>query len=67
VAKRKGLDNRQRMKHGEIHKKSGRTLVKTLRKEYGDHFAAGHRSDMMLETLLKKTNSASLHEYLKRR
>jgi hypothetical protein len=65
VAKRSGLDGRQRMKRGEIHKKSGRTLVRTLRREYGEHFAAGHRSDMMLETLLRKTHSPSLHDYLR--
>ncbi|MDI3471389.1 MAG: hypothetical protein OJF62_003452 [Pseudolabrys sp.] len=62
----KGLDGRRRDKSGHIDKKHGNTLVKTLRKTYGDHFAAGHRSDMMLKTLLANNNCDSLHEYLRR-
>jgi hypothetical protein len=62
----KGLDGRSRDKGGQIDKKHGNTLVKTLRKTYGDHFAAGHRSDMMLKTLLVKNNCDSLHEYMRK-
>jgi hypothetical protein len=60
-----GLDRRHRDKSGQIDKKHGRTKVGTLRKTYGPHFAKGHRSDMMLETLLKKTGASSLHQLLR--
>jgi hypothetical protein len=43
----------------------GNTRVRSLRKEYGASFAKGRRGDMMLKTLLKETESASLHEYLR--
>ena len=49
----KGLDGRMRDRDGEIHKKRSDTLVKTLRKEYGDTFASGYRSDTKLGTVLK--------------
>jgi hypothetical protein len=61
-----GLDGRHRDKDGEIHKKSGRTLIKSLRKTYGEHFAAGYRGDMMLATLLARSQCETLHEYLKK-
>ena len=61
----KGLDGRLRDKSGEIDKKHGRTKVGTLRKTYGPHFAKGHRSDMMLATLLKKSGASSLHQLLR--
>jgi hypothetical protein len=62
---KRGLDGRHRDKSGRIEKKHGKTKVAALRKEYGPGFAEGHRKDMMLKTLLKKTGSASLHEYLR--
>ena len=37
-----GLDNRQRNKDGEISHKHGNTLIRTLRKVYGQSFAAGY-------------------------
>ena len=58
----RGLDGRHRDKSGKIEKKHGNTRVAALRKEYGDGFAKGRRKDMMLKTLLKETDSASLHE-----
>jgi hypothetical protein len=36
-----GLDNRHRNKDGEISHKHGNTLIRTLRKIYGQGFAAG--------------------------
>jgi hypothetical protein len=36
-----GLDNRHRNKDGEISGKHGNTPVRTLRKIYGQRFAAG--------------------------
>ena len=62
---RRGLDRRHRDKGGRIEKKHGNTRVASLRKEYGESFAKGHRKDMMLKTLLKETGSTSLHEYLR--
>jgi hypothetical protein len=37
-----GLDNRHRNKDGEISHKHGNTLIGTLRKVYGQGFAAGY-------------------------
>jgi hypothetical protein len=62
-----GLDNRCRDNNGEIRHKNGSTRVGTLRQIYGDDFAAGMRSDMQLDTLLERTGSQSLSQYLKRR
>ena len=62
---RRGLDGRHRDKGGRIEKKHGNTRVGSLRKEYGEGFAKGHRKDMMLKTLLKETGSTSLHECLR--
>jgi hypothetical protein len=61
---KKALDGRHRDKTGRIDKKHGNTLVGTLRKTYGDHFAKGRRSTLMLKTLLKETRTESLHAYL---
>ncbi len=62
---RTGLDHRHRDKSGRIERKHGNTKVAALRKEYGPGFAKGRRKDLMLKTLLKETDSASLHDYLK--
>jgi hypothetical protein len=62
-----GLDNRCRDEDGEIRKKRDDTLVRTLRKTYGEDFADEFRSDATLGTVLKETDSASLSDYLKRR
>jgi hypothetical protein len=61
---RKALDGRHRDKTGRIDRKHGNTLVGSLRKTYGDHFAKGRRSTLMLKTLLKETGTESLHAYL---
>jgi hypothetical protein len=63
----KGLDNWMRDKDGTIHEKRGDTLVKTLRKKYGEEFAAGHRSDAKLRTVLKKEDVESLDQLLKKK
>ena len=60
-----GLDNRCRDDNGEIRHKRSDTLVGTLRKEYGDDFAEGFRSDAQLGTVLRETDSTSLSDYLK--
>jgi hypothetical protein len=63
---KKGLDGRHRDTTGRIDKKHGNTRVKALRKTYGEHFASGRRSDMMLKTLLAETGTESLHAYLRK-
>jgi len=61
-----GLDNRHRDSNGEISRKHGNTEIGTLRHTYGEDFAAGRRSDMKLETLLKESGAASLSQYRKK-
>ncbi len=63
----KGLDGRQRDKGGEIRHKRGDTLVKTLRKEYGEHFLPQFRPNTRLDAVLKKTGATSLHQLLKKK
>ena len=65
AAKQPGLDGRHRDTPGQIHHKQGNTLVGTLRKTYGDDFAAGRRSDMKLENLLRETGAKSLADLRK--
>lgn len=49
-----GLDNRCRDNDGEIRQKRGDTLIRTLRKTYGEDFAPGVRSDARLDTLRER-------------
>jgi hypothetical protein len=49
----RGLDNRHHDKDGEIRHKTGDTSVSTLRKTYGEDFAAGVRGDTKLKNLVK--------------
>jgi len=51
-----GLDGRHRDKNGRIDEKRGDTLVRTLRKEYGEDFLRGRRSDTKLSTVRKDTD-----------
>jgi hypothetical protein len=66
MTKQPGLDGRHRDVNGEIRHKNGNTRVDTLRETYGDHFAEGFRGDMKLDTLLDRTSSRSLTDYLKK-
>jgi hypothetical protein len=63
----RGLDGRMRDGNGEIRKKRSDTLVRTLRQEYGDTFAAGYRSDAKLGTVLKREGADTLDQLLKKR
>lgn len=63
--KQPGLDHRHRDRDGEIRRKNSNTLVRTLRKELGDDFAKGYRSDATLGTILRKEGKESLHQLLK--
>jgi hypothetical protein len=64
----RGLDGRTRdqnpPKAGEIREKRSDTLVRTLRREYGDNFAKGYRSDTKLGTVREDTGK-SLHQLVK--
>ncbi len=60
-----GLDGRSRNEDGEIRKKRGDTLVKTLREEYGEDFAKGFRSDAKLSTVLEREGLEDLTQLLK--
>ncbi len=61
----KGLDDRMRDENERIREKRCDTKVETLRKEYGNDFAKGYRSDAKLRTVLKKENCESLSQLLK--
>ena len=63
----RGLDDRCRDRNGEIRRKNGATRVGTLRKIYGEDFAAGVRSDMKLDTLLDRRGVGSLSRLLRGR
>lgn len=62
----KGLDGRMRDKDGDIRQKRSDTKVGTLRKEYGEDFAKGVRSDATLGTALEKTGFPTLSQLLKK-
>jgi hypothetical protein len=62
----KGLDGRQRDQNGQIREKRGDTLVRTLRQEYGPHFADGYRSDTRLQTIRESTGR-SLSELVRKK
>ena len=53
-----GLDGRHRDKDGRIDEKRGDTLVRTLRKEYGEDFLRGRRSDTKLSTIREQTGKS---------
>jgi hypothetical protein len=57
-----GLDNRHRNKDGEISHKHGNTLVRTLRKIYGQAFAAGYPETEKLSDVLLQLNETSLSQ-----
>jgi hypothetical protein len=67
MAKQPGLDRRHRDNDGQVHAKRSDTLVRTLRKAYGDDFLSGFRSDATLGTVLDRTGAESLSDLLKRR
>lgn len=60
-----GTTNRMQGSDGEIRRKRSDTLVRTLRREYGDHFATGFRGDAKLEDVLRREKVHSLTEYLR--
>ena len=56
------IDGRHRDHNGEISKKHGNALVRTLRKIYGSTFAAGHPETAKLSDVLAKLNETSLSQ-----
>lgn len=67
MAKQPGLDQRHRDHSGQTREKNGNTRIDTLRDIYGPSFASGLRGDAHLRTLLDRTNSSSLSDYLRNR
>jgi hypothetical protein len=65
AVKQSGLDGRHRNQDGRVSQKHGNSRVGALRETYGDDFAAGHRADMKLSTLLRRERAPSLSQYLK--
>jgi hypothetical protein len=56
------LDNRHRNRDGEISGKHGNTLIGTLRKVYGQSFAAGYPETEKLSEVLLRLNETSLSQ-----
>jgi hypothetical protein len=59
------LDDRHRDLNGQISKKHGSTLVSTLRKIYGNSFAAGHPPTATLDKVLQKLGETSLSQLVR--
>ena len=57
-----GLDNRHRNHDGEISNRHGNTLIRTLRKIYGQGFAAGYPETEKLSEVLHQLNETSLSQ-----
>ena len=57
-----GLDNRHRNHDGEISHKHGNTFIRTLRKIYGQSFAAGYPETEKLRDVLLQLNETSLSQ-----
>ena len=57
-----GLDNSHRNHDGEISAKHGNTLIRTLRKVYGQNFAAGYLETEQLSEVLLQLNETSLSQ-----
>ena len=55
-----GLDGRHRDKNGEISKKHGNTLIRTLREPYGPDFARGESDGAKLGDVLHRLDEPSL-------
>ena len=56
------LDNRHRNTDGEIGAKHGDTLIRTLRRMYGQGFAAGYPETEKLREVLLNLNETSLSQ-----
>ena len=59
-----GLDSRHRDANGEISRKHGNTLIKSLRIAYGKDFAAGCDDGQTLAEVLHKLDEPSLSKLI---
>ncbi len=59
------FDTRHRDKNGEISRKHGNTLIRTLRKTYGPGFASGCADDAKLSDVLTKLDESSLSHLIR--
>jgi hypothetical protein len=66
MAKQPGLDGRHRDDDGEIHWKRDDTLVRTLRRTYGEDFLSDFRADATLGTVRSRLGVDSLNDIVKR-
>jgi hypothetical protein len=63
--KQPGLDQRHRDKNGEISRKHGNTLIRTLRKTHGPDFAEGFKDTDKLSDVLHVLDEPSLSRLVK--
>jgi hypothetical protein len=59
------LDMRHRDKNGEISRKHGNTLIRTLRRTYGAGFAKGCSDDEKLSDVLHRIDERSLSSLIR--
>jgi hypothetical protein len=59
------INARHRDKSGEISRKHGNTLIRTLRKTYGQAFATGCADDETLNDVLHKLDEPSLNHLVR--
>jgi hypothetical protein len=59
------IDTRHRDKNGEISRKHGNTLIRTLRKTYGPGFAPGCADHAKLSDVMAKLDEASLSQLIR--
>ena len=59
------IETRHRDKNGEISRKHGNALIRTLRRTYGPDFAAGCKDDDKLTDVLHKLDETSLSHLIR--
>jgi hypothetical protein len=59
------IDARHRDKNGDVGRKHGNTLIRTLRKTYGSSFAEGCRDDEKLSDVLARVDEPSLSKLIR--
>jgi hypothetical protein len=59
------FDNRHRDVNGEISRKHGNTLIRTLRMTYGPGFASGRADNAKLSNVLEKLDEPSLRHLIR--
>lgn len=59
------IDSRHRDQSGEISQKHGNTLIRTLRKTYGEGFAPGCADNAKLSDVLSKLDDTSLSHLIR--